>query len=273
MRIDLTGKKALVTGAAVGIGKASAVAMARAGAVAMARAGADVAIIDLDAEMGQKTVEEIKALGRKSVFIKCDVSDYVQVSEMVKEVVDVLGGLHIAHNNAGIGGAAIPLIDDDSVKEWKRVMEVDLFSVFYCCREEAKYMIPQRYGKIVNTASMSASIVNKIEVENIPIAGISMIAYSAAKAGIKHLTKALAAELIQHNIYVNSISPGYIETPMTQQMKHGSPEFLNIMESTTPIHRMGKVEEMAGGILYLVSEASTFTTGHDLVMDGGHTIW
>ena len=262
---DLTGKKALVTGAAVGIGKASA--------LAMAKAGADVAVIDLNTDMGQKTAEEIKALGRKSVFIKCDVSDPGQVSEMVKEVVDTLGGLHIAHNNAGIGGSATPLTDDHSIEEWKRVMEVDLFSIFYCCREEAKYMIPQRYGKIVNTASMSATIVNNLEIGNVPTAGISIIAYSAAKAGVKHLTKALAAELIQHNIYVNSISPGYILTPMTEQMMQGGPEFLNIMESATPIHRIGRAEEMAGGVLYLVSEASTYTTGHDLVMDGGHTIW
>ena len=261
---DLSGKKALVTGAAGGIGKACA--------LAMAKAGADVAIIDLNEPMGQATVEEIQALGRKSVFIACDVSIPEQVSEMVREVVDVLGGLHIAHNNAGIGGDPIPLTDENAIAVWKRVMEVDLFSVFYCCREEAKYMIPQRYGKIVNTASMSASIVNNFEINGVSIAGMQNIAYCSAKAGVRQLTKVLAAELIQHNIYVNCISPGYIITPLTQIIQE-TPDFLEKENSTTPIHRQGKAEEMAGGVLYLVSEASTYTTGHDLVMDGGHTIW
>jgi len=230
-RFELTYRKALVTGAAGGIGKASA--------LAMAKAGADVAIIDLKEEMGRETVEEIRALGRKSTYIHCDVSDPEQVTEMVKEVVGTLGGLHIAHNNAGIAGDPIPLMDDSAVDEWKKVLNVDLFSVFYCCREEAKHMIPQRYGKIVK---------------------------------VKQLTKALAAELIQHNIYVNSISPGYIITPMTQIIQD-TPEYLEMENRTTPIHRQGEAEEMAGGVLYLVSDASSYTTGHDLLMDGGHTVW
>jgi NAD(P)-dependent dehydrogenase (short-subunit alcohol dehydrogenase family) len=261
---DLSGKKALVTGAAGGIGKACA--------IAMAKAGADVAVIDLNEQLGRATTEEIKALGRKSVFVACDVSIPEQVAEMVKEVVDALGGLHIAHNNAGIGGDPIPLTDDNAIAVWKRMLEVDLFSVFYCCREEAKYMIPQRYGKIVNTASMSGSIVNNFEFGGMPMAGMQNIAYCSAKAGVKHLTKVLAAELIQHNIYVNCISPGYIITPMTRIIQE-TPDFLEKENSTTPIHRQGRAEEMAGGVLYLVSEASTYTTGHDLVMDGGHTIW
>jgi NAD(P)-dependent dehydrogenase (short-subunit alcohol dehydrogenase family) len=263
-RFELTNRKALVTGAAGGIGKASA--------LAMAKAGADVAIIDLKEEMGRETVEEIRALGRKSTYIHCDVSDPEQVTEMVKEVVGTLGGLHIAHNNAGIAGDPIPLMDDSAVDEWKKVLNVDLFSVFYCCREEAKHMIPQRYGKIVNTASMSGTIVNCMEMDGVPVAGMAMIAYTTAKAGVKHLTKALAAELIQHNIYVNSISPGYIITPMTQIIQD-TPEYLEMENRTTPIHRQGEAEEMAGGVLYLVSDASSYTTGHDLLMDGGHTVW
>ena len=263
-RFDLTGKKALVTGAAGGIGKASA--------LAMAKAGADVAIIDINDELGKKSSAEIEALGRKSIYIHCDVSDPEQVARMVKEVADTLGGLHIAHNNAGIGGDLVPLTDDSAVDIWKKVMAVDLDAVFYCCREEAKHMIPQRYGKIVNTASMSATIVNNFEFDGIPIAGMQNIAYCTAKAGVRHLTKVLASELIQHNIYVNCISPGYIITPMTQVIQD-TPEFLEKENSTTPIHRQGEADEMAGGVLYLASDASSYTTGHDLVMDGGHTIW
>ena len=110
------------------------------------------------------------------------------------------------------------------------------------------------------------------ELGGVPFAGMAMIAYSTAKAGVKHLTKALAVELIQHNIYVNSISPGYIVTPMTQIIQD-TPEFLEKENETTPIHRQGEAEEMAGGVLYLVSDASSYTTGHDLLMDGGHTVW
>lgn len=263
-RFDLTGKKALVTGAAGGIGKACA--------LAMAKAGADVAIIDINDDLGKKTSAEISALGRKSTYIHCDVSDPEQVAQMVKEVVDTLGGLHIAHNNAGIGGDPVPLTDDNAIDIWKKVMSVDLDAVFYCCREEAKHMIPQKYGKIVNTASMSASIVNNFEFGGIPIAGMQNIAYCTAKAGVKHLTKVLAAGLIQYNIYVNCISPGYIITPMTQIIQE-TPEFLEKENNTTPIHRQGEADEMAGGVLYLVSDAASYTTGHDLVMDGGHTIW
>lgn len=161
---------------------------------------------------------------------------------------------------------------ESAIDEWKKVMTVDLFSVFYCCREEAKYMIPQKYGKIVNTASMSGTIANCMEMDDVPLAGMAMIAYATAKAGVKHLTKALSVELIQHNIYVNSISPGCIITPMTQIIQE-TPEYLEVENRTTPIHRQGEAEEMAGGVLYLVSDASSYTTGHDLLMDGGHTVW
>ena len=259
-RFDLTGKKALVTGSAGGIGKASA--------IAMAKAGADVAVIDLKEEMGRGTVEEIKALGRKSLFISCDVTNTDQVAAMVKQVVDEFGRLDIAFNNAGIAaGMDIPSIDDEALGIWKKVLDVDLHSVFYCCREEAKYMIPQKYGKIVNTASMSGTIVN-----NFPTTASGMVAYCTAKAGVKHLSKALAMEWVQYNICVNSISPGYIITPMTQFVVD-NPDIMAHENLTTPMHRQGQPDEMAGGVLYLVSDAASFTTGCDLIMDGGHTVW
>ena len=259
-RFELTGKKALVTGAAGGIGKASA--------IAMAKAGADVAVIDLKEEMGKETVEEIKALGRKSLFVSCDVTDTDQVAAMVKRVVDEFGRLDIAHNNAGIAaGMDIPSIDDEALAVWKKVLDVDLHSVFFCCREEAKYMIPQKYGKIVNTASMSGTIVN-----NFPTTASGMVAYCTAKAGVKHLSKSLAMEWVQHNICVNSISPGYIITPMTQFVVD-NPDIMAHENLTTPMHRQGQPDEMAGGVLYLVSDAASFTTGCDLIMDGGHTVW
>jgi len=259
-RFDLTGKKALVTGGASGIGKACA--------LGMAQAGADVAIIDIQEEKGQETVSEIRKLGRNSLYVSCDVSDPGQVAEMVKKVAQAFGRLDIAFNNAGIrgGGRGSIVVDDLALEVWHRVIAVNLHSVFYCCREEAKVMIPQKYGKIINTASMSGTIVN-----NLPT-GTGLVAYCTAKAGVKHLTKALAIEWVKHGIYVNSISPGYIVTPMTQYVLD-NPELLRQECVTTPMNRMGQAEEMVGGVLYLASDASSYTTGLDLIMDGGHTVW
>lgn len=256
---SLTGKKALVTGGSGGIGKASA--------IGMAKVGADVAIVDLKVDMGQETVEEIKALGRDSIFVKCDVTNPAQVADMVKQVVTKFGRLDIAFNNAGIGVFGSKTIDDDALDTWHKVIAVNLNGVLYCCREEAKYMVSQKYGKIVNTASMSGTIVN-----NFPTIGVGMVAYCVAKAGVKHLSKALAMEWIEHNVYVNSISPGYIVTPMTQFVQD-NPEILAQENLTTPIHRQGQPDEMVGGVIYLASDSSSFTTGCDLIMDGGHTVW
>ena len=259
---DLTGKKALVTGGARGIGKACA--------LGMARAGADVAIVDLKSDLGMETVDQIKELGRRSTFVKCDVADVKAVDAMVAEVVGFFGRLDIAFNNAGgMGGGPGATIDDAALAVWERMITNNLFSVFYCCRAEAKYMIPQRYGKIINTASMSASIINNLGKA---AGGVKAAAHCTSKAGIKHLTKALAAEWVEYNIYVNSISPGYIITPLTQSVQD-DPVMLAQENSTTPMGRRGEAEEMVGGVLYLASDASSYTTGTDLIMDGGHTIW
>ena len=258
---DLSGKKALVTGGAGGIGKACA--------IAMAKAGADVAIVDLKIDMGMETVEEIRALGRTSVFVSCDVSDNKAVDRMVALVVKSLGGLDIGFNNAGVVGVPCDSIDDSAAAIWNRALAVNLSGVFYCCRAEAKYMIPQRYGKIINTASMSASIVNSLG--ELPGKGWA-VAYCASKAGVKHLTKALAAEWVEHNVLVNSISPGYMITPMTQFVQE-TPEILAEENLRIPMHRQGRPEELVGGVLYLASDASSYTTGIDLIMDGGYTVW
>jgi NAD(P)-dependent dehydrogenase (short-subunit alcohol dehydrogenase family) len=257
---DLTGKKALVTGAAGGIGKACA--------IGMARAGADLAIIDLKLDMGEETADEIRALGRDSMFIRCDVSSLQEVDAMVDAVVKRFGRLDIAFNNAGMTYAGAEVIDDEAVECWNSTIATLLTSVFYCCRAEARYMIPQNYGKIINTASMGATI-----IANVPGLGMGHIAYTAAKAGVKHLTKGLAANFAErYNITVNSISPGYVVTPMTKFIQD-TPAMLEQENLTTPMHRQGQPEEMVGGVLYLASDASSFTTGHDLIMDGGYTIW
>jgi NAD(P)-dependent dehydrogenase (short-subunit alcohol dehydrogenase family) len=258
---SLNGKKALVTGGAGGIGKASA--------IGMAKAGADVAVIDLKDDWGRETVDEIKSLGRNGTFIHCDVSDFEQVQAMVKRVVDDFGRLDIAFNNVGVVFVGGKTIDDDALEVFSRTIASDLHSVFYCCREEAKYMIPQKYGKIINACSTAGSTVPTLPEW---ATGATVTAYCAAKAGVKQMTKALAVEWVDYNICVNCISPGPVTTPGTQGVRD-IPELLAHENATIPLHRQGEAEEMVGGVLYLASDASSFTTGHDLVMDGGYTVW
>jgi gluconate 5-dehydrogenase len=257
----LSGKSSLVTGGAGGIGRACA--------IGMAKAGADVAVIDLKDEMGQGTVEEIRALGRNAVYIHCDVSDIQQVQAMVKRVVEQFGRLDIALNNAGITIVGGKTIDDGALDVFHRTIASDLHSIFYCCREEAKYMIPRKYGRIINTCSTAGST-----VPHMPdwAYGISIAAYCAAKAGVRQLTRALAIEWVEHNITVNCISPGPVTTPGTQPVRD-IPELLQHENQHIPRHRQGEAGEMVGGVLYFASDASSFTTGQDLVMDGGYTVW
>lgn len=142
---ELTGKKALVTGGGSGIGKA--------GAIGFAKAGADVAIADVNFEAAKKVAKQIKdSTGQNSFPIKVDVTKVNQVRKMVDEVVSKFGRLDIAFNNAGVSGGSVPIEKDESLEDWKRVIEVNLNSVFYCCQAEAKIMIKQKGGKIINTA-------------------------------------------------------------------------------------------------------------------------
>jgi NAD(P)-dependent dehydrogenase (short-subunit alcohol dehydrogenase family) len=256
----LTGKKALVTGGASGIGRACA--------IGMARAGADVAIVDLNEEAGRDAAAEVERAGGKSLFVRCDVTDPGQVADMVGQVATRFGRLDIAMNNAGAGATGGPTVGDSAISTWRKVIDMFLHSVFFCCREEAKIMIPQKYGRIINTSSMEGTIVSNMSAEM----DVGFVGYCTAKAGVKHLTKALAMEWVQHDIRVNSISPGYIETQMTRKVQE-FPEMFQHLCRTTPMNRFGKAEEMVGGVIYLASDASSYTTGFDLVMDGGHSVW
>ncbi len=246
---DLTGKKALVTGGAVGIGRACA--------VALAGAGADVAIIDVDEETGPKTADEIKAMGRDSLFVPCDVTSKAQVQDMVKAVVAAFGRLDIGVNNAGI--AILGADEELDQADWDKVIAVNLTGVFLCAQAEAQQMIRQQptEGKIINTASMSATIAN------------CNASYDASKAGIVHMTKTLAAEWGRFNINVNCISPSYVLTPM-----HASTPTVvrQRIRELTPLGHVERPEDLYGAVVFLASAASNYVTGHDLMVDGGHTL-
>ena len=246
---DLTGRKALVTGAAVGIGRGCA--------VALAQAGADVAIVDLDDKTGTKTAEEIRALGRQSIFVRCDVTRRDQVQAMVRQVVDAFGRLDIAINNAGI---AILGADEELTQEaWDKVIAVNLTGVFLCAQAEAQQMIRQQpsEGKIINLASMSATIAN------------CNASYDSSKAGVVHMTKTLAAEWGRFNINVNCISPSYVLSPM-----HASTPVVvrQRIRELTPLGHVQRPEDLHGAVVFLASAASNYVTGHDLMVDGGHTL-
>ena len=246
---DLTGKKALVTGGAVGIGRGCA--------VALATAGADVAIVDIDEKTGTATAEEIISMGRKSLFVKCDVTDKTQVQQMVAKVVESFGRLDIAVNNAGI---AILGADEEIPQiEWDKVIAVNLTGTFLCAQAEAQQMIRQTptEGKIINIASMSARIAN------------CNASYDASKAGVVHMTKTLAVEWGRFNINVNCISPSYVLTPM-----HASTPVVvrQRIREITPMGHVERPEDLYGAAIFLASGASNYVTGHDLLVDGGHTL-
>lgn len=246
---NLSGKKALVTGGSVGIGKACA--------ISLAMAGADVAIVDIDEATGIKTAAGIRELGVDSIFVKCDVTSKEQVQAMVATVVEKFGRLDIGINNAGI--AILGGDEDLEQSAWDKVIDVNLTGAWLCAQAEAQQMIKQgpEGGKIINTASMSAKIAN------------CNASYDASKAGIVHMTRTLAAEWGRFNINVNCFSPSYILSPM-----HASTplEARQRIRELTPLGYMERPEDLYGTIIFLASDASNYVTGHDLLVDGGHTL-
>ena len=250
MRLD--GKKGFVTGAARGIGKCTA--------TAFAEAGADVAIVDMDYETAVITAKEIaEATGRKTIALKCDVTNEAQVQEMVDEVVKQLGGLDFCHANAGICINAPA--DEMTYDQWLKIINVNLNSVFLTDTIAGKYMLAHGGGSIINTASMSGHIVNVPQPQ---------CAYNASKAGVMQLTKSLAVEWAKRNVRVNSISPGYIGTELIMAAEHLKP-LIEQWNAMAPMGRLGKPEELMGVVVYLASEAATFTTGSDFIVDGAFT--
>ena len=249
---DVTGKKALVTGGAVGIGRACA--------TALAMGGADTAIVDINESVGEKTVASLQAMGVQSFFIACDVSDPAQVEAMTRAVVERWGRLDIAINNAGVG---VTDNQDETLpkQEWDKLMGINLDGLWLCARAQAQQMIQQTptEGKIINISSIAGVI-------SLPM---SNGAYDASKAAVIHLTKQLAVQWGRFNINVNSISPSYVMTPM---MAGSTEEFRQRVRETTPMGHMQRPEDLYGPVLYLASKASDYMTGQNLVIDGGHTL-
>ena len=251
-KFKLDGKSAFVTGGARGIGKSIA--------TALLEAGADVALVDLDITEARKTAGELKGIGPRVIAIETDVTDQTQVERMVGEIVNAFGALNVAFCNAGICINA--KADEMTFEQWRKVMSVNADSVFLCCQAAGRQMIRQGSGgSIINTASMSAHIVNFPQPQ---------CAYNASKAAVIQLTKSLAVEWVDKNIRVNSISPGYIATDLIRQ----SPSLIPLIkewEKQCPMHRLGQPEELQAISVYLASDSSLYTTGSDFVIDGAFT--
>jgi NAD(P)-dependent dehydrogenase (short-subunit alcohol dehydrogenase family) len=248
---DLHGKRALVTGGSSGIGKRVA--------LAYAQAGAQVAIAARHFEALEKVADEIAAAaGEKVVPVRCDVTQQDEVTSMVDRVTAELGGIDIAVCNAGII-AVTPMLDM-SLEDFQRIQDTNVTGVFLTAQAAARAMVEQgRGGAIITTASMSGHIINiPQEVSH----------YCTSKAAVIHLTKAMAVELAPHNIRVNSVSPGYILTELVEPMA----ELHALWEPKIPLGRIGRPEELTGLYLYLASEASSYMTGSDIVIDGGYCI-
>jgi len=243
--MQLQGQVAFITGAGRGIGKAIA--------LRFAREGADIAVVDLNGEWAQATGQEIEGLGRR-VFIKtADVSDYDQIQATVGEAAAALGKLDILVNNAGIGKAQRFL--EISKENWERHLHIHLFGTFYCAQAAAREMAKQKYGRIINIASIAGLI-----------GPIDLAPYGAAKAGIIGLTRAAALDLADYGITVNAIAPGPIDTEL---LRTWPADALRERAQHMPIARLGKVEEIAHAALFLASPDSGFITGTVLAVDGG----
>lgn len=248
-KLMLKGKKAFVTGGARGIGKSVS--------AAMAQAGADIAIVDKDgAEARQTAMELTSSYGINAIAIETDVTNPDEVNRMIDTIIDAFGTIDIAFNNAGI--CINEKAEEMSFASWKKVTDVNLTGVFLTAQAAARVMIKKGRGAMINTASMSGHIVNYPQPQ---------CAYNASKAGVIMLTKSLAVEWAPYNIRVNSISPGYIATEMTKKATQWIPGWV----AATPAQRMGNPDELQAAVVYLASDAATFTTGSDFVIDGGFT--
>lgn len=250
-KFRLEGKKAFVTGGSRGIGKSVA--------MGLAEAGADIAIVARGLAAAEEAAHEIERLGVRAIAVKADVTVPEQVDGMMKTIVGKFGTVDVAFNNAGI--AVVENAEEMSYESLKKVIDVNLIGLFLTCQAAAKVMIRRKRGSIINMASMSAHVVNVPQKTS---------NYNASKAGVVQLTKCLAVEWAPHNIRVNSISPGYTLTELARSF---SEELMRQWIVKIPMGRMADPAELQGAVLYLASDASSYCTGTDLIIDGGYTLW
>ena len=248
----LDGEKAIVTGAAQGLGREVA--------IGLAEAGADVAIIDIMGEKAKKeTAVEIEKLGRKAIVIEGDVTKEEDVKKAVQKVMNEFGKIDILVNNAGVV-SWVPA-EEMEFKEWYRVLDTNLNGVFNCCKYVGREMIKQRKGSIINVSSISSFVVNYPQKQ---------CHYNTSKAGVDQLTKCLAFEWAPYNVRVNAVLPGYMNTPL---LKEADEKYLNQWISTAAQKRISDPAEFKGIFVFLASKAASYFCGSLVVSDGGYSLW
>lgn len=253
-KFDLTGRRAVVTGGATGIGAACA--------DALSEAGAHVVIADLDAAGAAARAASLVAAGRSAEGRALDVTDSAAI-EALAEALEAAGGVDILVNNAGIVQSNTPA-ETCSDAHWRRHMAVNLDGVFFCARSFGKRMLARGAGAIVNMGSMSGLIVNRPQEQCF---------YNASKAGVHHLTKSLAAEWGGRGVRVNAVAPTVIRTELVSRVLGEIPEMERIWLDMTPMGRLGRPDEIASVVLFLASDASSLMTGAVVSADAGYTCW
>jgi len=252
---SLAGRTAVVTGGARGLG----LEMLR----ALAEAGAQVVALDVLREPAETAMAEVtRDFGVRAVVRQVDVTHADEVDRAVAAVEADLGPIDVVVAAAGITDQTAAA--EVSATAWQRVLDVNLTGVFLTAQATGRRMIERRRGSIILIASMSGEIVNRPQTQ---------VAYNVSKAGVIMLAKSLAAEWAPANVRVNALAPGYFLTAMTEGVLETNKPLRDLWESLTPMGRMGKPPELRGTVVYLASDASSYMTGHTLVVDGGYTVW
>jgi NAD(P)-dependent dehydrogenase (short-subunit alcohol dehydrogenase family) len=261
---SVQGKVTLITGSGRGIGRALA--------LGFGEAGANVVVNSVsNPQQGQSVVTHLNRLGFEATYIQADVSERPQAEHLITETLSKFGRIDVLINNAGIvGGAPAESLD---MAVWNKVLGVNLTGLYMCCGLAAEMaMIPQGQGRIINISSISAEIGHPAGAQS-PVVGLQQAAYHASKGAVNVLSRALALEWVSHGITVNTISPGWIDTGIDDEWFADDPKNKEIVLQDTPMRRLGRPEELVGPAIFLASDAASFVTGHNLVVDGGYTIW
>jgi NAD(P)-dependent dehydrogenase (short-subunit alcohol dehydrogenase family) len=251
---ELNGDIAFVTGAGSGIGQSIA--------LGMAEAGADVALFGRDSKANglAETARKITAMGRRALVVSGSVTEKDDIDRAIDQVEAELGPITVAVNNAGVAFAE--KAENLTLEQWHRLYDVNVVGVFLCCQAEGRVMLPRGKGTIINIASISGTIVNR---------GINQVHYNSSKSAVIQMSKSLAMEWADRGIRINVISPGYTRTPMN--IRPEVADQMKIFEGDTPMQRSASPDEMIGPAVFLASQASSFVTGIDLIVDGGFIVW
>ncbi|MGO2509723.1 MAG: glucose 1-dehydrogenase [Vibrio hibernica] len=245
--LDLTGKTAIITGGAHGIGQASC--------KMLANSGANVVVSDYDLEGAQKTAEQICSTGKQAIAIKCDVTKDEDLVALVEKTIESYGAIHVLVNNVGGGGAGREAPDQIEVEQFKRVFDMNVFSMWRLCQLVAPHMKASGYGSIINMSSMAS--INKSP---------AISAYASSKAAVNHMTRNLAFDY-GPEIRINAIGPGAIRTDALKKVL--TPEIEKRMLVHTPLERLGEADDIAGAVLYFASPISKWVSGQILFVNGG----